>query len=116
MLGTLILTGVGALAFKLGMDAKQMHDEGYSAGDILTSMPCDAKDTLVCAYKKCRDTVCGWFTCSDDEDEDEEETRPSKSSKTKPKKAKKTSKSSKKSAVKVVKPSQGSQTDNSKKS
>lgn len=104
MLGTLFVAGVGALAFKLGMDAKEMRDEGYSTGDILTSIPGKAKDTLVCTYTRCKDTVCGWFSHEEEEDEEEEPDKPAKTAK-KAKKKSSSSKSSKKKVVKVIKPS-----------
>lgn len=39
MFGTVILGAVGALSFKLGMDAQHMKNSGKSTGEIVVALP-----------------------------------------------------------------------------
>lgn len=61
MLGTLIVAGVGALAFKLGMDAQRKSAEGKSAGQIAAEMPGEALGIVCHVGKNAYSTVSGWF-------------------------------------------------------
>ena len=61
MLGTLVVAGVGALAFKLGMDSRQKLDEGKNVGEVIASLPGDAVDTVASAAASCYDAVTGLF-------------------------------------------------------
>ena len=62
MLGALVVTGVGALAFKLGMDSRQMLDEGYSASAVAASLPCRAAGTIASTVMSCYNSVSYLFT------------------------------------------------------
>lgn len=61
MLGTLIVAGVGALAFKLGMDAQRKSAEGKSAGQIAAEIPGEALGTVCGVGKEVCNAVSDWF-------------------------------------------------------
>lgn len=63
MLGTLAVVGIGALVFKLGMDAARKSDSGKSAGQIASELPKDAVDTVCSTGKDVYDTVSSWLPC-----------------------------------------------------
>lgn len=107
MLGTLLTAGVGALAFKLGMDAQQMSSEGMSAGEIIASMPKALYDTVANTASYVSDVVTssvGCCFCSDDDDDEDTEAKPKPKSKAKPKAKANKAKPSAKSKEKAAKP------------
>lgn len=61
MLGPIVATGVGALAFKLGMEAQQMSSEGKSAIEIATRLPERAFWVTKGAIESCYNYVAGLF-------------------------------------------------------
>lgn len=84
MLGTLAVVGIGALVFKLGMDAARKSDSGKSAGQIASELPKDAVDTVCSTGKDVYDTVSSWLPCGcggggggyhpqEDDDDDEDD-------------------------------------------
>lgn len=81
MLGALINAAVGALAFKLGMDAQRARAEGKSLGDVISEIPENAMETV----NDCYEAVKSWFS---GDDEEEEEAKPKAKTKAKKTKAK----------------------------
>jgi len=63
VIGLLVTAGLGALAFKLGMDAQKMSHDGKSAGDIASAMPKDAVDTVKDAAGSCCGAFSSMFCC-----------------------------------------------------
>ena len=59
MFGMIITTGIGTLAFKLGMAAQRMKAEGKSVPEIIARMPAEACNVLTGATKWCREAVSG---------------------------------------------------------
>ena len=59
MFGPIIATGIGALAFKLGMEAQRMKAEGKNVPEIIAGMPAEVYKTVACATKWCCETFCG---------------------------------------------------------
>jgi hypothetical protein len=59
MFGMIITTGIGTLAFKLGMEAQRMKAEGKRVPEIIARMPTEASSTVVGATKWCYEAVCG---------------------------------------------------------
>ena len=57
MFGTIITTAVGAVTFKMGMEAQRMHSEGMSCGEIAASMPRAMYDTVACAVSYIKDSL-----------------------------------------------------------
>lgn len=59
MFGMIITTGIGTLAFKLGMVAQRMKAEGKSVPEIIVRMPAEACNALTGATKWCCEAVSG---------------------------------------------------------
>lgn len=59
MLGPILAAGLGAITFKLGMDAQRMSDEGMGCGEIAARLPKSLYDAAACAVGYVRDTVSG---------------------------------------------------------
>lgn len=88
MIGPILAAGFGAIAFKLGMDAQQMREEGMGFGEIAARLPKSLYDTAAGAAEYVKDTVSGLciFGCCDDDSACEERVRskPKKKSAKKP--------------------------------
>ena len=78
MLGTLVVAGVGALAFKLGMDSKQKLNEGKNTGEVIASLPGDAVATVASAAVSCYGAVAGLFGPDKSNKQDNKDSKDSK--------------------------------------
>lgn len=57
MIGSIIVTGIGALSFKLGMDAQRMKAEGKNTAEIVACLPKEAYNTVAGAARWCYEAV-----------------------------------------------------------
>lgn len=57
MLGMLITIGVGAVAFKLGMNAQGMYEKGCTTPDVAKKLASDAIDTVSDTVDTCYGVV-----------------------------------------------------------
>lgn len=59
MIGTILVTAVGALAFKLGIDAHKMKSEGKSNAEIAALLPGAAINIVTTSVKGCYRAIAG---------------------------------------------------------